>query len=236
MIRMFQTQFDSYVCDGESITAERDGFRYVATVHHDSDMGPPWEEHDGHGPVSDWTGRDKRPGELVLCTDRGSRRYYDFAEACRIARRDIWGIPPKGLKVERAPDGKWNWISVDGYATGFPCWNSATRAAYEYVRSTMSPREYAARAARHDFEMLRDWCDDEWTWCGIAVQLFGPDGEELTGDYDFATWGIECNYPDSRNEYLSEVAEDLAQEIHRLHVLPMLQGAATVAAMEGVGP
>lgn len=62
--------------------------------HYDSHHGAPWEESDGHGPVR--TVRDvrcKRPGELVLHEDdRGHGGcLYDFAEACRMARRDGWG-------------------------------------------------------------------------------------------------------------------------------------------------
>jgi hypothetical protein len=33
---------------------------------------PPWERADGHGPVSDWTRREKRPGERVLHPKKSS--------------------------------------------------------------------------------------------------------------------------------------------------------------------
>ena len=58
----------------------------------DPDMGPPWKEEDGHGPVSEWTRRSKRPGEMVLCSDRGCRRYYNFQSAVKIARLEGWGV------------------------------------------------------------------------------------------------------------------------------------------------
>lgn len=83
--------FGSYVCDGDTSTVERDGYVVTATVVRDDDMGAPWENEDGHGPVSRWTSRPKRPGERVLNVDRGSYRYYDFAEAVKIAKRDGWG-------------------------------------------------------------------------------------------------------------------------------------------------
>lgn len=35
----------------------RDGFTLRAHIKHDGDTGAPWEEHDGHGPVSDWRRR-----------------------------------------------------------------------------------------------------------------------------------------------------------------------------------
>ena len=58
----------------------------------DLDMGPPWEENDGHGPVSELTRRSKRPGEMVLCSDRGYKRFYDFRAAVKIAKREGWGV------------------------------------------------------------------------------------------------------------------------------------------------
>lgn len=72
----------------ETITI--DGREYRVTIEPDYDCGAPWDEECGYGPVTDWTSRAKEPGELVLCTDRGSYRYYDFAGACRIAKRDGW--------------------------------------------------------------------------------------------------------------------------------------------------
>jgi hypothetical protein len=89
---MFVEKFDRYVCDGEQISCEVDGFTVRAIVCDDCDSGPPWEEEDGHGPVSDWTSRNKRPGERTLNQDHGSRRFYDFAEAVKIARADGWGV------------------------------------------------------------------------------------------------------------------------------------------------
>ncbi|MBD8679258.1 hypothetical protein [Sphingomonas sp. CFBP 13720] len=71
----------------------------TATIHSDDDTTPPWERQDGNGPVSDWRRRDwagryeKAPGELMLHEDRNrDARFYDFAEACRMARRDGWGV------------------------------------------------------------------------------------------------------------------------------------------------
>jgi len=74
------------------------------TVERDDDHGAPWEENDGHGPVSEWTARDKRPGERVLSADRHVKRFYDFAAAVEIAKRDGWDAPPykTGTKGEQA--------------------------------------------------------------------------------------------------------------------------------------
>ncbi len=80
------------------------GYSALIKVIHDEDHGAPWEECDGHGEVSEWTTRAKRPGEMVLHEDRGSKRYYDFQAAIAIAKRDGWDAPPykNGTKGEQA--------------------------------------------------------------------------------------------------------------------------------------
>lgn len=75
---------------------EHNGHTITIKWYHDEDHGTPWEEEDGHGPVSEWTRRDKQPGERVLCEDHGNVRYYDFAEAVKIAKRDGWDAKPYG--------------------------------------------------------------------------------------------------------------------------------------------
>lgn len=89
---MFIESFDACACIGEEIACEVDNFHCVATIHDDSATGAPWQRDDGHGPVSEWTTRDKKAGERILNSDRDSKRYYDFAEAVKIAKRDGWGI------------------------------------------------------------------------------------------------------------------------------------------------
>lgn len=86
-------KFSDYVSSGDHVEIEHEGFTLRATMYHDPDMGPPWEEHDGHGPVSDWTGRPKRPGERVLARDRDNYRYYDFQAAMAQSRAEGWGGP-----------------------------------------------------------------------------------------------------------------------------------------------
>ncbi len=106
------------------------GHGYTATIdtEQDSGLGMPWKEHDGHGPVSEWTRRDPAPGERVLCEDRGNRLLYDFAGAVALAKNDGWDTPPygTGTKDDRAVRaanadfehlrkwcaGDWGWIGV----------------------------------------------------------------------------------------------------------------------------
>lgn len=88
-------------------TIEHNGRTYQVAIVHDDCQRTPWEEEDGHGPVSEWRRRnyagyyDKAPGEMLLCEDRGSARFYDFAEACRIARAEGWDAKPYGTGTKR---------------------------------------------------------------------------------------------------------------------------------------
>ena len=51
---MFQRDFDSYVCDGDSITCtSADGFFCRATLHYDDDTTPPDKRQDGFWPSLD---------------------------------------------------------------------------------------------------------------------------------------------------------------------------------------
>jgi hypothetical protein len=81
--------------DGDRLECEVDGFTVVAVTERDDDSRVPWEDC-GHGPVSEWTTRDKRPGERVLCTDGRSKRFYDFADAIKTAKADGWDAKPYG--------------------------------------------------------------------------------------------------------------------------------------------
>lgn len=83
--------------DGDTFTV--DGRRFRLNVERD-DMGPPWEEHDMHGVVSNWTTRPKTPGERVLSSDGAHKRYYDFQASVQIART-VWGIT-EGAKAAEA--------------------------------------------------------------------------------------------------------------------------------------
>lgn len=74
-----------------STERQQAGFRFRVVCHHDYAIGAPWDEFDGYGIVSRWTSRPKRPGEMILNSDRSSHRYYDFQATIQIARRDNWG-------------------------------------------------------------------------------------------------------------------------------------------------
>lgn len=81
----------------EALSSKRmtfDGVDYIVDVVRDDSGESPWNREDGHGEVTEWVRRDKKPGELVLMKDRGSFRYYDYAGAMETAKKDGWGHGP----------------------------------------------------------------------------------------------------------------------------------------------
>lgn len=134
-------------------TESFDGYKIQITIHHDEHMGPPWEEHDGHGIVSGWERRDKQPGERVLHSDRNSARFYDFAGSLVIAKGDGWGLGDEdkaklAAKLGRKPTAK----------------------------------EILVQAVEQDFDYLRRWCNDDWQWLGYTTEIETPDGKTIDGD------------------------------------------------------
>jgi hypothetical protein len=129
------------------------GCNVIVSVHQDQHMGEPWNEHDGHGIVSEWTTRNKSAGELILHQDGRSKLFYDFAETMKIAKRDGWGLSPERLsKLEKRLGRK--------PTTG----------------------QIVADAVSRDFEHLRQWCNGDWCWFGYTTEINTPDGETITGD------------------------------------------------------
>ena len=101
---MFTNGFSGTVYAGDKITCEVDGFTLTATIHADDNLDSPWTREDGHGTVSDWrASRDKQPGEMIVSTDGRFARFYDFAEAVKIARRDEWGAPDGTFRPDATP-------------------------------------------------------------------------------------------------------------------------------------
>ena len=126
------------------------GYSVKIEVHQDEHMGPPWKEHDGHGIVSEWVSRDKKPGELALNSDRSSKRFYDFAGSMEIAKQDGWGLNESALAELTAKLGA-----------------KPTRGQILHA------------AVMHDYEHLRAWCNDEWQWLGYTTEIEKPSGEKI---------------------------------------------------------
>lgn len=197
--------------DGESFKFEHNGATYIATITRDDHHGAPWDEECGHGDVSEWTTRPKLPGEMVLSEDRGAKRFYDFAGACRIARRDGWGFLPEPVRVERREGGGLTGAALPTYRSGdfsivSDCPSEAYAELYRMHRETLTAREYAAGAAMADFERLRAWCDGEWFYAGVTVRR--AEACTYCGETE-SLWGIESD----AGEYIRGVATELADQL-----------------------
>jgi hypothetical protein len=160
----------------------QDGYSIRILIYDDNDGDAPWERSEGHGPVSDWESRDKRPGEWILNSDRGSKRFYDAAEAIRIAKRDGWGLAPDAIT------------------------ELVTKLKKE-DSSQLTKGEMITEAVRHDFEFLRGWCQDEWHYIGYTAELIHEDDEgaiEVINKLFASCWGFESTK--EGRAYMLEVA------------------------------
>lgn len=159
----------------ETRDIEKNGKTYRVEFHTDDGMGAPWKEHDGHGIVSNWESRDKKPGEVVINEDHGSKRFYDVSETTRIAKRYGWGLNDEARaelakKLGRAP----------------------------------TAGEVRAEAVRLDLERMAGWCNDDWHWCGVEVFPLTDDGDELRSKAQ-SLWGIESDAGAYFDEVIAEL-------------------------------
>jgi hypothetical protein len=97
-------------------TIEKHGKTYRIEWFFDADHGAPWQECDGHGFVTEFERRSKRPGELILCDSRGSKRFYDFQASIERAKAEGWNTAP------------YDWPTKGAQA------HAAVMADYEYLR------------------------------------------------------------------------------------------------------
>ena len=135
--------------DGDKVTLP-DGFTLTFTSDYDTDSGAPWEREEGHGPVTDWVHREKKSGEILLCSDRIAKRFYDFAGAMAIAKRDGWGLS-----------------------------DDALAALTRKLGHAPTKGQLAEAAVLADFHYLEGWANDRWHYVGVIVTLRNPEGEEV---------------------------------------------------------
>lgn len=160
-------------------TIKHQGHTFRVEHFADEDADAPWERQDGHGVISEWTRRDKQPGEVSIIEDRGSHRYYDVQATMRIARRDGWGLGA-----------------------------DETAALARKLQRTPTKGEIAAESVRMDMERMRGWCRDDWYYVGVVVTLLSPDGDPLESHSE-SLWGIESDCADYLQEVAQDLAEQI---------------------------
>lgn len=70
--------------------------------------------------------------------------------------------------------------------------------------------QIAAEAVDNDFEYIRGWCNDEWWWVYVLVQLVDLEGRHVNG-YSESLCGIEST--DDIGRIAQELAATLAERI-----------------------
>lgn len=71
---------------------------------------------------------------------------------------------------------------------------------------------------------VKRWENNEWFYCGIVLSV-SKNGIPIDGDA-VSLWGVDCNFSDTSNAYLSEVVqemEDEAVECAKKRVLEILE-------------
>lgn len=62
----------------------------------------------------------------------------------------------------------------------------------------------------YDTADIERWRADEWFYVGVVLSV-SRNGVELS-DHAASLWGIDCNFSNTSNAYLSEVAQELEAE------------------------
>jgi hypothetical protein len=76
---------------------------------------------------------------------------------------------------------------------------------YHAAFPTETKREQAARAVEKDFQFLRGWCHDDWSYIGVEVTRLDTGQQQ-------ALWGIESNAYDYHGVVARELAEELIDD------------------------
>lgn len=128
---------------------------YTVSIQRDNDGGEPWIEHDGHGIVSDWTTRNKRPCEVIINEYGRSRLYYDLLDTTKKAKAEGWGLSEE--------------------------YKAKLAVKLNKPMALLTNGEITAEAVRLDMERMRAWCNDKWYWIGVIVEDEDGERESLWG-------------------------------------------------------
>lgn len=89
-------------------------------------------------------------------------------------------------------------------------WPSLYRDAPGFIGPGNNFRERFAKAQAEAEALMEGWRRGEWFYCGIVLSV-SLEGVELA-PHAASLWGIEANYPETDNSYLTEVAGNLLPE------------------------
>jgi hypothetical protein len=143
-------------------TIHQHGKKYLIEWERDHAHGAPWEE-DGHGIVSDWETRPKKPGEIILSEGRwGKKRFYDLQASIKLAKAEGWNTSP------------YEWPTKGAQA------HAAAMADYEYLRRWCNDQW-------HYCGIIVTLADEEGEPTDITASLWGIEDDGYCSDGYHAT-------------------------------------------------
>ena len=93
----------------------------------------------------------------------------------------------------------------------------------EYTPAENNPRGFVIRATIaedcdsspfdhdcYDEEHIALWRSESWFYCGVVLSVYKA-GVCLS-DRAASLWGIECNFPNAPNSYISDIVKELETE------------------------
>jgi len=86
-----------------------------------------------------------------------------------------------------------------------------TREGFDFVARLVydtdaKPTDYDC----YDTADIERWRSDEWFYVGVVLSV-SRNGVKLS-DHAASLWGVDCNFSDTSNAYLSEFAQELEAE------------------------
>jgi len=123
------------------------------------------------------------PGDVITCETCG------FTVSARIIPDDCPDPP------DQRQDGFWPSLYKD--APGF-------------IGAGSNFREQFAKAQSHAEAIMAGWRRGDWFYCGVVLSV-SLDGVELA-PHAASLFGVEANYPETDNSYLTDVAANLLPE------------------------
>lgn len=116
------------------------------------------------------------------------------------------------------------WLALDDHSDSPPerddgFWPSMDPKSAGYIGggrlSVKAMKRNFNRQMSRAKEVLRAWESGEWYYVGVCVTI-EKDGVQLTGNYDHALWGVDCNYPAPSRYRRKEASEGVGKEANAL--------------------
>ena len=176
----------------ERFDFQHSGLMFRCVVEPDTDLQAPWIEHDGHGrirSVSSYYGRpEKRPGEVIIYSERGEYWLYDVQATMQIAGNDGWGLSDEDVTALAAK-----------------------------LNRTPTKGDITAGSVRRDMDYCRQWLQGDRFWQMIEVFQIDDEGERI-GESEYlgcvdSGYGSECG--EYVRECAAELAGEIARAVNK---------------------